>query len=160
MHEHEDLSSLPDVSTEPQRQALDEMSRQLVERLNDMVQEQHERASRFAAMQHSLSPLPGLPETEAQAAAPAPPAVAAAPAVTPPTHRKGKRPPALPPRPALPKEPQVFEEAPEPEDDRTDWLKKIPTKPDGKKEGEESGCGTFPTIVAIIIIVILLRACS
>ncbi len=170
MHEHED-HNLPDVSTEPQRQALDEMSRQLMERLNIMVEEQHERARAFAATQHSLSHLPG--QTNSSPELPPPPAplptnvpgfsLPQVPASPAPRAKRKKNPPVLPPHPARPKVPQEFDTpAPAEEAGRADWLRKLPgaAKAAAKKEGEESGCGTFPTIVAIAIIVILLRACS
>ena len=53
-----------EVSTEPQRQALEAMSRDLVNKLNAMVAEQEQRAQEFARQQHSLSSLPTqtLPE--------------------------------------------------------------------------------------------------
>ncbi len=53
-----------EVSTEPQRLALDAMSRDLVNKLNAMVAEQERRAHEFAQHQHSLSSLPTqtLPE--------------------------------------------------------------------------------------------------
>lgn len=55
-----------DVTTEPQRLALEAMSRELVEKLNAMVAEQERRAHEFAAQQHSLSSLPAftLPEVQ------------------------------------------------------------------------------------------------
>ncbi len=54
------MDSSPDerVTTEPQRQALDTMSQELVNKLNVMVAEQEQRAREFAARQHSLSSLP------------------------------------------------------------------------------------------------------
>ncbi len=66
----------PEVTTEPQRKALDEMSQNLVEKLNEMVREQNERVERFAAIQHSRSATP------AQMAAPDPTSFAP---VTPPS---------------------------------------------------------------------------
>lgn len=48
----------PPVTTEPQRQALDEMSRELLRKLNAMVEEQNERARQFANTEHSLSSTP------------------------------------------------------------------------------------------------------
>lgn len=53
-----------EVSTEPQRLALEAMSRDLVNKLNAMVAEQEQRAYEFAQHQHSLSSLPSqtLPE--------------------------------------------------------------------------------------------------
>ena len=54
------------VSTEPQRLALEEMSRDLVDKLNKMVAEQEERAAQFAAQQHSLSAKPSVPTSISQ----------------------------------------------------------------------------------------------
>ena len=53
-----------EVTTAPQRQALETMSQNLIEKLNAMVAEQEQRARDFAAHQHSLSSLPSytLPE--------------------------------------------------------------------------------------------------
>lgn len=48
----------PQVTTEPQRQALDEMSHDLLRKLNAMVEEQNERARQFANTEHSLSSTP------------------------------------------------------------------------------------------------------
>lgn len=56
-----------EVTTEPQKQALEAMSNELVQKLNAMVAEQERRAHAFAAQQHSLSSLPtySLPEVTA-----------------------------------------------------------------------------------------------
>ena len=56
-----------EVTTEPQKQALEAMSNDLVHKLNAMVAEQERRAHDFAAQQHSLSALPTytLPEVTA-----------------------------------------------------------------------------------------------
>lgn len=48
----------PQVTTESQRQALDEMSRDLLRKLDAMVEEQNERARQFANTEHSLSSTP------------------------------------------------------------------------------------------------------
>ncbi len=153
----------PDVSTEPQRQALDEMSRQLVERLNDMVREQRARVERFAATQHSLSSLPGLPELpEAPPLLPepeeVPPPQPEAETSTQPRAPRVKKFSIPLPRAARPKKPQDFDTAPAPK--RPSWLDKLPHA--SRKEGSqsESGCGTIPTLVAIIIFIILARSCS
>lgn len=55
-----DSNQLPaeQVSTEPQRKALEAMSQELLDKLNKMVEEQQQRAQEFAAHQHSLSSLP------------------------------------------------------------------------------------------------------
>lgn len=49
-----------EVTTEPQRRALEEMSRQLSQRLEEMIDEQNTRARDFIEQQHSLSPLPEI----------------------------------------------------------------------------------------------------
>ncbi len=149
--EHE----MPDVSTESQRQALDEMSRQLVERLNDMVQEQHERARRFAAMQHSLSPLPELPPMEAAPEA-APPLPAPAPRPATPERRKTL---PLPPRPSPPKEPQNVEAAPL-RDVILHNKRPASTPAAPAKKQEEAGCGSGTLITFIVIIILIVRSCT
>ncbi len=146
-----------EVSTESQRQALDEMSRQLVERLNDMVREQNERAERFAATQHSLSPLPELPDIDA--GNPNTPATEPPPVAPPPAAPEKKMIPLRPFRPTQDKKPQDFSAQPIQPKDLVDWLNKQPGE-DNEKKAEESGCGTVPTIIFIVIIIIILRACS
>ncbi len=164
---HETQNQQPDVSTEPQRQALDEMSRQLVDNLNAMVQEQHERAQRFAATQHSLSHLPGLlpPEPPPAPTYPEPPATAAPwpeaelPAPLPqkqqPRRQKRKTPP---PFPTQPKAPQEFPSKPLWETAK----QHLPTRAANSenKPKKEDGVGALSTIVFIVIILILMRACS
>lgn len=49
---------LSDVTTEPQHRVLNEMSRQLVQKLDAMIAEQDERVRAFTEKQHSLSALP------------------------------------------------------------------------------------------------------
>ncbi len=163
---------VPEVSTEPQRRALDEMSRQLVERLNAMVHEQNERAEHFAATQHSLSALPNqqielpgvpgldLPETAIPDFAPAPeysPKPAPLPTV-PPAQKGKKEHKAPPPLTTQRKEPQEFFNKPLRERKKQD-RKPVPALPDGQKS-EESGCGSGTVITLIIIVLIILRACT
>ncbi len=153
---------MPDVSTEPQRQALDEMSRQLVEKLNEMVREQNERARRFATQQHSLSPLPGQMEqpvtpqpTAESSPLPQPPA----PQPTPADAKKKRKFPFLAQQPVQQKKPQDFAAPALSGDFLAPYaLKKNEAERD--KKSEESGCGTIPTIVFIIILVIIFRSCS
>ncbi len=158
----------PEVSTEPQRQALDEMSHQLVERLNDMVREQHERARRFAATQHSLSPLPGIPGAELtpeiQASqhktpqAPQPQTAKPRQAAPPPPKKKQS---PLPPLPFTRQE-EAQEEQREPlwQHPRQEHNSASFPTPIEKKKGEENGCGTGTIITLIIIVLIIIRACS
>ncbi len=155
--------SLPDVSTEPQRQALDAMSQQLVERLNTMVREQHERARRFAATQHSLFPLPQLPELEAENSLPSAPQAEpeftfTVPEPAPLPQAKKRLFAPIPPRPTEPRQPQDFSAKPLWEAAKQNWPIKPKAAESSKKQ--EEGCGTISTVVCIIIIIMLMRACS
>ncbi len=148
------------VSTEPQRQALDAMSHKLVENLNAMIREQNERAERFAATQHSVSALPGqveLPHIEAPIVPPSEPIATAVPPLPStgtqpprqPSRRKATLPPPRPrtpldngnPRPLPPPRPRI----------------KIPTAP---AEAKQQGCSATTVFVAIVIFLFLIRSCS
>lgn len=61
-----------DVTTEPQRRALEEMSQALTDKLHAMVAEQEQRIRDFAAQHQSQSPLPWMPEETAPQEIPAP----------------------------------------------------------------------------------------
>lgn len=69
------------MSTEPQRQALEAMSQDLVAKLNAMVAEQEQRAHEFALQQHSLSSLPT--QTLPEISAPALPEISSVPPIQP-----------------------------------------------------------------------------
>ena len=56
-----DIPDIPEVSTEAQRQALDAMSEELVQKLNRMIEEQDARVREFAVQNPSLSALPATP---------------------------------------------------------------------------------------------------
>ena len=58
MNPQTENSETPQVSTEPQRLALDAMSRELVEKLNRMVEEQNQRVEAFTQLEHSLAQRP------------------------------------------------------------------------------------------------------
>lgn len=60
------------VTTEPQRQALEAMSEELVRKLNIMVAEQEARAREFAKHQHSLSSLPAQQQPQIHTHTPKP----------------------------------------------------------------------------------------
>ena len=60
------------VTTEPQRKALESMSEALVHKLNMMVAEQEARAREFANQQHSLSSLPTQHQPQLQTNIPKP----------------------------------------------------------------------------------------
>lgn len=57
-----DIPEIPEVSTEAQRQALDAMSEELVQKLNRMIEEQDARVKAFAVQNPSLSSLPVTPD--------------------------------------------------------------------------------------------------
>ena len=57
-----DTPDIPEVSTEAQRQALDAMSEELVQKLNRMIEEQDARVKEFAVQNPSLSSLPATPD--------------------------------------------------------------------------------------------------
>ena len=57
-----EIPEVPEVSTEAQRQALDTMSEELVQKLNRMIEEQDARVKEFAVQNPSLSSLPATPE--------------------------------------------------------------------------------------------------
>ncbi len=139
---------LPDVSTEPQRQALDEMSQSLVDSLNDMVREQQERAELFAQTRHSLSPQPEPPETPPPATPPRPGASQ--------KRRKAATPPPLVtarPTPENMDASALSTSAPR--------LSRTPgRKAEAGEKNEETGCGSGPLITLIIIIVIIVRSCT
>lgn len=143
-----------EVTTEPQRQALDEMSRRLVQRLNDMINEQNERAQAFARQQHSLSSLPGMrtpdvpcPETVYAETVPAQAPAPLAPAPKTAGHSAPPEPPVA--RRSLSDAPPLPFEIPTP------GTKKKPAN--GEKSGGFAGCliaaGTF-------LLFILLRSCN
>lgn len=134
------------VSTESQRLALEAMSAQLVHKLNAMIQEQEQRARKFAEQHHS--PLATqqhhfsyIPETQAT-----PP-----PRQETPASRMPQVPP--PPLPTAPK-PQV--------DTLRERLQPRPAvrKPAQKEQPEESNIGMGMVIFALVGIMILIRSCT
>ncbi len=143
------------VTTEPQRRALEEMSHELVEKLNRMVAEQEERAALFAAQQHSLSSKPAVPTSVPKPTYnyPTPPplvtqtrqaAVSRTPAPEPQQSRiKAAKETYLPPVPPSP----------------VSGKKKHPTVIAPKKK-EEEGMGTGFIILILIVLFLLARACS
>ncbi len=61
MEPNQDPAEIPhwkEVSTEPQRRALEEMSLSLTQKLHAMVAEQEKRVKAFAAQHNEFSPLP------------------------------------------------------------------------------------------------------
>ncbi len=138
---HTDAENAEDtVSTAPQRRALEEMSRHLLDELNTMVQQQETRAREFAARTHSLSHLPqGAAET---AAAPKPQRrnpTATGPTIPPLTTERPTPPSDYTRAPSRPR-PRV---APQPEN-----------------AGGEKKLGFWFMIIVWLVIFFLLRACN
>lgn len=151
----------PQFNTDAQRRALDVMSARLLDNLNTMIAEQEARVQEFSRQQNSLSPLPTeemtpvLPPTQQPSPAqnkraavktwePSP----AAPDAPPPVRRS-----VTPPPVKSKKLPQPHYNVPKPP------LPKGTAAMDGDEKKEASfGCGSLS--VAIVVIIILLRACS
>lgn len=149
--------SVQGVSTEPQRQALDAMSQELVRKLHAMVAEQEERVKRFAANEPpspSSIPAPSFPATLPSAPSgkksPGSPqeSLSAGQMKQRPTITNGPQlPPSPPPRPAaLPKK-------------EYEMPKILRTPTQGRKE--ESGIGAGPiSVIIIILIILIMRSCD
>lgn len=133
------------VSTEPQRLALEAMSARLVHKLNAMISEQEERARRFAEQHHSTLPVPQqhfTPITQQQVE----PVVQQEPVM-------GRTYTTPPPLPTAPK-PSV--------DTLRERLQPRPAvrKPAQKEQPEESNIGMGMVIFALVGIMILIRSCT
>lgn len=147
----------PQVNTDAQRRALDVMSAQLLDNLNTMIAEQEARVQEFSRQQNSLSPLPApesAPMVQPQASQPPAPSEQ----VWHPTPEAKKNQPERrtvtpPPIHAQKKKaPEQQYRIPRPSLNRP-----IPTDKEDEKENSV-GCGKIA--VFIVIIIILLRACS
>ena len=134
------------VSTEAQRQALEEMSNELVRKLNLMIQEQEQRAREFAATHHSTLPTPAapvlnIPAPEPVAKAPAPATVYAPAPPPPPGSRREQHP--------SPKREQPTRcSAPSPGAKKT------------KPQEEEGNIGMGIVIFSLVGIIMLIRSCT
>ena len=134
------------VSTEAQRQALEEMSNELVRKLNLMIQEQEQRAREFAATHHSTLPTPAapvlnIPAPEPVAKAPAPATVYAPAPPPPPVSRREQHP--------SPKREQPARcSAPSPGAKKT------------KPQEEEGNIGMGIVIFSLVGIIMLIRSCT
>ena len=145
-----------EVTTEPQRIALERMSAELVHKLNVMIAEQEERVRIFA--EQPQSPLPQHPAPETL---PEPPAYTAPPASPQPEHKKPlmakfkaiarRNAPPLVTESPLTREQELPNPRPIP-------VLTTPRKPAESKEEGSIGVGTIVT--GIVIILLLLRACS
>ena len=140
-----DIPDIPEVSTEAQRQALDAMSEELVQKLNRMIEEQDARVREFAVQNPSLSSLPAtpdpivLPQRELPQV-PQKPVVAkpaALPAEPVPVERPFPNPPV--PAPSRPKPKRQRQVAP-------------------NQEEKSSNIGSW--VFFIVVVLIILRACT
>lgn len=166
-----------EVSTEPQRRALEEMSQALLGRLDEMLAEQARRSAEFAERTHSLSHLPeltppvkpGEPVGSSAAyeplAAPKPQPISGEAFAKPPTPpaidepaapgRKVTPPPASSLKKAVKKAEKFINDS--------DWnggfAQSFKSSPEKSKE-QESGFGVGAVVFVIFVIVFFLRACQ
>lgn len=134
------------VSTEAQRQALEEMSNELVRKLNLMIQEQEQRAREFAATHHSTLPTPAAPVLNIPA--PKPVAKAPAPATV--------YAPASPPPPVTRREQQPSPKREQP----TRYSAPSPGAKKTKPQEEEGNIGMGMVIFSLVGIIMLIRSCT
>lgn len=146
----------PQVNTDAQRRALDVMSAQLLDNLNTMIAEQEARVQDFSKQQNSLSPLPmpentpTVPQQTPQVPVPTKPVWHPTPeAVKAQPERRSVTPPPLKQQKKAPE--QTFR-IPRPTLNR-------PT-PAAKGDDKENSVGCGKMAVLIVVIIILLRACS
>lgn len=139
----DDTPNEQEVSTESQRQALDAMSSELVDKLNRMIEEQNARVRAFAT-QYPQQAAPAPEPVTYHAPQPEPPAEQPRPmhSVTPP--------PAAKPRTEAPPPVRPQQHAPA--------AKVKPAAPAKDKDENSIGCGKLVVIIAIIVI--LLRCCN
>lgn len=161
-HKNEQELSGSEVTTEPQRLALEAMSQELVKKLNIMVAEQEKRAREFSNLQHSLSALPTAVPT---------PQLTVPKFTTEPAPQKNIRknkpqkvyphavPPApYPPIPSTPDLPNIptFTEPSysTPEPPRQARRKPVVISGSSEKKEEGIGVGTIITIVIVFFIIV------
>lgn len=148
------------VTTEPQRQALESMSEALVHKLNMMVAEQEARAREFANQQHSLSSLPTQHQPQLQTNIPKPYNNKQQAAYTPPP---SKQQPEFPrysttQHAEAPREPQF---SPTQHKDHRPHRQKQPTVIRQKENQPEEGISATAIIVILLILFsIFSRTCS
>lgn len=143
--------------TEAQRKALEEMSQQLLDRLNSMVDQQEARAREFAERTHSLSSLPEkvqLPSTP-DICTPQEPSIA--PPTPAPAAKKAQHVPPPPQARRVDTAPRAAAPA-EPAQPRVVKTPKRPAAAKNQEEDSKVGLGTLVTIGGIIFV--LLRSCS
>lgn len=154
-----EITEVPEVSTEAQRQALDTMSEELVQKLNRMIEEQDARVKAFAVQNPSLSSLPVtpdpivLPHPAMQPQQPSVPKPAAIAAEQQP--EEYQRPQAKERRVEMPE--KLRQTPPVPELNRPK-PKRQRQVPPNQEEKQSSGIGSW--IFFIVVVLIILRACT
>lgn len=154
-----EITEVPEVSTEAQRQALDTMSEELVQKLNRMIEEQDARVKEFAVQNPSLSSLPVtpdpivLPHPAMQPQQPSVPKPAATAAEQLP--EEYQRPQAKERRVEMPEKPR--QTPPVPELKRPKPKRQRQVAPN-QEEKQSSGIGSW--IFFIVVVLIILRACT
>lgn len=152
-------------TTEFRRQELGEMSRQLSQRLQEMIDEQNKRVRDFIEQSHSLSPLPGIqvPGATEPPAVARPHALKPEPSPSPVVPQQPVSSPVVPqqpfPSPVVPQQPvsrqRVSDAPPLPfEIPRT-----INKKGTAAKEKLE-GCGGWLFALGIFLLFVLIRSCN
>ncbi len=157
-HPQSQLPSSPQVTTEPQRLALEQMTEQLITKLNKMVEEQQKRAEEFAQHRHSLSSLPtaaSLPKTTQLPTPPAPPA--------PPVATAAQTQPVLIAKPQIMPLPEHTPQQVSHHRQRTpkQQLPPVPgpTAPHHQQQPESEGISAGTIIFVLAIIFVLLKGC-
>lgn len=153
------LPPTPEVTTEPQRLALEQMSNELISKLNKMVAEQEKRAQEFAQHRHSLSSLPTATPLPTKPQAPIPP-------VPPPSYNRAANYPQ-PQQEPLPPVPQSYPQTlppaqhpPQPrQHNKTRQTPPVPRYSPKKQQEENEGIGAGTIIFVLAIIFVLLKGC-
>lgn len=144
----------PTVNTDAQRQALDRMSAELLDKLNTMIAEQEARVQEFSLQQNSLSPLPRTePRPDVKPAGQPSPTIPE-PKWEQPAHPVPPRPRSVTPPPTKPKRNQQRTNQTPPPVPR----QAAPPAKAGDKQESSIGCGTIA--IALIVISMLVRACG
>lgn len=154
-----EITEVPEVSTEAQRQALDTMSEELVQKLNRMIEEQDARVKEFAVQNPSLSSLPVTPDPivlphpamqPQQPSVPKPAAIAAEQ-----LPEEYQRPQAKERRVGMPEKPR--QTPPVPDLNRPKPKRQRQVAPN-QEEKQSSGIGSW--IFFIVVVLIILRSCT
>lgn len=152
-HPKSQLLPTPHVTTEPQRLALEQMTEQLIAKLNKMVEEQEKRAREFAQHRHSLSALPTTARLPEKPHCPTPPA----PPITAPAYTQPERiikPQIVPPPAHIPHQQSAHQQT---DKKQLPPLRKQSSSHQTQQESEGISAGTIIFVLAIIFV--LLKGC-